>query len=153
MRQYFSAQISGEKFWCSLRLDQSVLRQMTVAVTSIPLPLLELEPEAANCQDFPKPPPNASQPNASLLLPAEIYLPAISSQGVWCAMLHHSPFLLSPEIHLWCGWQAGSHHTRCREKAVKASFSQDSQAISGRWLMVINGKWRFSLWSFTVRYS
>ena len=128
---------------------------MTVAVTSIPLPLLELEPEAANCQDFPKPPPNASQPNASLLLPAEIYLPAISSgslapkeSGAW--MLHHSPFLLSPEIHLWCGWQAGSHHTRCREKAVKASFSQDSQAISGRWLMVINGKWRFSLWTFTA---
>ena len=39
----------------------------------------------------------------------------------------------------------GSHHTRCREKAMKASFSQDSQAISGQWLMVINGKWRFSL--------
>ena len=57
-----------------------------------------------------------------------------------------APFLLSPGVHLWCGRLAGSsHHTRCREKAMKASFSQDSQAISGRWLMVINGKRRFSL--------
>ena len=45
---------------------------------------------------------------------------------------------------------AASHHTRGREKAMKASFSQDSQAISGRWLMVINGKRRFSLWTFTA---
>ena len=68
--------------------------------------------------------------------------------GVRCCTTHH--FSCHQKFTSGAAGTTGSHHTRCREKAMKASFSQDSQAISGRWLMVINGKWRFSLWTFTA---
>ena len=90
--------------------------------------------------------------NLMRLLPPEIYLRTLLFQAslvrdaapqTISPVTRNSPLVREP------GSVAHSH-TRCREKAMKASFSQDSQAISGRWLMVINGKWPFSLWTFTV---
>ena len=119
--------ISGEKFWCSLRLDRSVLRQMTATVTSHPSPSPSsgLKPQIVEI----------SQNLLLMLLPNAFSLPAGQKSTSEIPLLfwrRGDEDARSQTISPVTSSRPGRHgrprdHEWCREKAMKASFSQDSQ--------------------------